>query len=86
MARMARGVGLPPEGSPVTLAARVTDLTGETSENLVRALAGAEPTTDDELLALARRLEDLARSVEGDGGADPDRTTAGASLAGRPAL
>jgi hypothetical protein len=80
VARMARRVGLEPGGSPATLASRVSELTGEDPQALEWILAGADPRTDEELIMLARRLEDATRRVEGEGdGLESSRSLATAA-------
>ncbi|MFG2053448.1 DUF4350 domain-containing protein [Micromonospora sp. NPDC048930] len=63
LARLLPRLNLPPDTPPADVAARVAAHTGRDPEQVARLLHGDEPTTDQELLALARDLDALTRTV-----------------------
>jgi hypothetical protein len=63
--RLARRLGIPPDPDRRRLAATISNATGVEREPIERALAGPEPANDEELVALCRELETMARRIEG---------------------
>ncbi|MFU8870512.1 DUF4350 domain-containing protein [Micromonospora sp. SL4-19] len=63
LARLLPRLNLPPDTPPAEVAARVAGHTGAGAEQVAGLLHGAEPTTDRELLELARDLDALTRTV-----------------------
>ncbi|SCF35609.1 protein of unknown function (DUF4350) [Micromonospora viridifaciens] len=61
--RLRYRLNLPPDTPPAEVAARVAGFVGADPERVAELLHGAEPTTDQELLALARDLDALTRTV-----------------------
>jgi hypothetical protein len=63
--RVRRRFGLPPGTPPGALPAHLERVTGRGREDLARLLTGPGPSGDEELVRMARQLEDVARRVEG---------------------
>ncbi|OKI87639.1 DUF4350 domain-containing protein [Micromonospora sp. CB01531] len=61
--RLLPRLNLPPDTPPAEVAARVAAYAGADPERVAELLHGAEPTTDQELLDLARDLDTLTRTV-----------------------
>jgi hypothetical protein len=71
LARLLPRLSLPADTPPADVAARVAAHTGRDPEQVAELLHGAEPTTDQELLALARGLDALTRTVVHPSEGDP---------------
>jgi hypothetical protein len=64
--RLRARIGLGPEpGADEGLSSTVAQLSGSHPDHVQRLLHGPGPTTDEELIALGRELEELRRRVEG---------------------
>ncbi|MCW3814703.1 DUF4350 domain-containing protein [Micromonospora sp. DR5-3] len=61
--RLLPRLNLPPDTPPAEVAARVAAYVGADPERVAELLHGADPTTDQELLELARDLDTLTRTV-----------------------
>jgi hypothetical protein len=62
--RLSRRLGVPRDSGPDALARAVASTTGRAEEDVRHAFEGPEPHDDEELMALGRELEEIARSVE----------------------
>jgi uncharacterized protein DUF4350 len=63
--RLAGRLGIPPDPDRRRLAATIAVASGQDHERVERVLAGPEPSTDDELVALCRELDSLSHAIEG---------------------
>jgi hypothetical protein len=63
--RLTRRTGVARDTDPVRLSAAIGRATGVPVEDLERALAGPDPSNDDELVALGRELETVSDLIEG---------------------
>ncbi|MFJ8577111.1 DUF4350 domain-containing protein [Micromonospora sp. NPDC093277] len=63
LARLRPRLNLPPDTPPAEVAARVAEYAGEDVERVGELLHGGAPTTDQELLELARDLDVLTRTL-----------------------
>jgi hypothetical protein len=80
--RVRRRFGLPPGTPPEALPAHLERVTGLGREDLVRLLEGPGPAGDEELVRMARHLEEVARRVEGRDQVRAWSVPAGASTTG----
>ena len=63
--RLARRLGIPHDSDRRRLAGTISNATGYERDEIERALDGPDPKNEAELVALCRKLESMARRIEG---------------------